>query len=74
MAVEAGSRIKIGLRNIQLHMEGNIMNVISDKIAYLPAVDDPLSADVYFIKGKANCYIYDVGNNEDSLHHINRIK
>ena len=50
------------------------MNVISDKIAYLPAVDDPLSADVYFIKGKANCYIYDVGNNEDSLHHINCIK
>ena len=50
------------------------MNVICDKIAYLPAVDDPLSADVYFIEGKENCYIYDVGNNEDSLHHINRIK
>ncbi len=50
------------------------MNIISNKIAYLPAVDDPLSADVYFIEGKKNCFIFDVGNNEDSLHHINRIK
>ena len=49
------------------------MEMIGDRIQYLPAVNDPLSADVYFIEGDKYCYIYDVGNNEDSLHHINRI-
>jgi len=46
------------------------MNSITDKIRYLPATDDPLSADVYLIEGERYCYIYDVGNNDDSLRYI----
>lgn len=49
------------------------MNVIAEKIKYLPATDNPLSADVYFIEGDKYCYIYDVGNNETSLYQINNI-
>lgn len=50
------------------------MNVITDYIKYLPATDDPLSADVYFIEGEKFCYIYDVGNNDIALRHINQIQ
>lgn len=49
------------------------MNVIGKRIKYLPAANDPLSADVYCIDGNERCYIYDVGNNNNSLHHINQI-
>ena len=49
------------------------MNIIAEKIEYLPATDNPLSADVYFIEGNKRCYIFDVGNNDNSLHHINQI-
>ena len=49
------------------------MEVISDKIKYIPATNDPLSADVYFIEGDSHCYLYDVGNNDDSLFHINQV-
>lgn len=49
------------------------MNVITKKIKYLSATNNPLSADVYFIEGDKYCYIYDVGNNNNSLHHINQI-
>lgn len=49
------------------------MNVIDKRISYLPATGNPLSADVYFIDGDEYCYIYDVGNNDYSLHHINQI-
>ena len=48
------------------------MNVIGTKIKYLPATDEPLSADVYYITGDKYCYIYDVGNSEISLQHINQ--
>lgn len=48
------------------------MNLITDRIKYLPATSDPLSADVYFIVGDKYCYIYDVGNNDHSLHCINQ--
>ena len=50
------------------------MNSINERIKYLPATCDPLSADVYFIDGDKYCYIYDVGNDDNSLHHINEIK
>ena len=50
------------------------MNVIAEGIRYLPASDDPLSADVYFIEGDERCYIFDVGNNDDSLYYINQIR
>ena len=49
------------------------MNVITEKIKYLPATNNPLSADVYFIEGDNHCYIYDVGNDDNSLLHINRV-
>ena len=46
--------------------------MIAEKIKYLPATDNPLSADVYFIEGDRYCYIYDVGNDDHSLHSINQ--
>ena len=50
------------------------MNTIGTRIKYLPASNDPLSADVYLIDGDKYCYIYDVGNNNHSQHHINQIQ
>ncbi len=50
------------------------MKTICERIKYLPATNDPLSADVYFVEGDKYCYIYDVGNNEHALLQINRIK
>ena len=49
------------------------MNAIGNRIKYLPATNEPLSADVYFIDGNKYCYIYDVGNNENSLQYINQL-
>lgn len=49
------------------------MNLITDRIKYLPATNNPLSADVYFINGDKYCYLYDVGNDENSLHCINKV-
>ena len=49
------------------------MNMIGEKIKYLPATSDPLSADVYCIEGDEYCYIYDVGNNDRSLQYINQL-
>lgn len=49
------------------------MNTIGEKIKYLPATNDPLSADVYCIDGEKYCYIYDVGNNNPSLQYINQV-
>ena len=49
------------------------MNLIGKRIKYLPATNDPLSADVYCIEGDQYCYVYDVGNNENSLHYINQL-
>lgn len=42
------------------------MKAINDVIKYIPASNDPLSADVYFINGESATYIFDVGNNEQS--------
>ena len=47
--------------------------MIGEKIKYLPATNDPLSADVYCIEGDEYCYVYDVGNNDRSLQYINQI-
>ena len=49
------------------------MNAIGERIKYMPATNNPLSADVYLIDGDKYCYIYDVGNNENSLHYINQL-
>lgn len=50
------------------------MKKISENIKYLSSTDNPLSAEVYFINGDNYCYIYDVGNNKDSLSEISNIK
>lgn len=49
------------------------MNTIGERIKYLPATNDPLSADVYCIDGNKHCYIYDVGNNDRSLQYVNQL-
>ena len=49
------------------------MNTIGERIKYLPATNDPLSADVYCIEGDEYCYVYDVGNNDRSLQYINQL-
>ena len=49
------------------------MNTIGKRIKYLPATNDPLSADVYCIEGDKYCYVYDVGNDDRSLQYINQI-
>ena len=35
---------------------------ISDRISYLPATDEPLSADVGILRGDRNIWLYDVGS------------
>ena len=49
------------------------MNAIGNKIKYLPATNDPLSADVYLIDGDKYCYVYDVGSDDRSLQYINQL-
>ena len=49
------------------------MNTIGNRIEYLPAENDPLSADVYCIEGDQYCYVYDVGNDDRSLQYINEL-
>lgn len=58
---------------IQFKFVGDDMNTIGKRIKYLPASNDPLSADVYCIEGDKYCYVYDVGNNDRSLQYINQI-
>lgn len=71
---ENNARIKKEPRTIYQNSKGDKMNTIGNKIKYLPAANDPLSADVYFIDGDKYCYIFDVGNNEHSLFQINQTK
>ena len=49
------------------------MNTIGNRIEYLPAENDPLSADVYCIEGDQYRYVYDVGNDDRSLQYINEL-
>ena len=63
----------MNLRPIQFKLTGDNMNAIGERIKYMPATNNPLSADVYLIDGDKYCYIYDVGNNENSLHYINQL-
>ena len=43
------------------------MKMIGNYIKHLSASNEPLSADVYLIDGNKYCYVYDVGNNDESL-------
>ena len=38
------------------------MKIITDRISFLPSSEDPLSADVYVIRGDHRSYIVDVGS------------
>ena len=60
-------------QTLKFNLVGDDMNLIGKRIKYLPATNDPLSADVYCIEGDQYCYIYDVGNNENSLRYINQL-
>ncbi len=42
------------------------MQRLTDRITYLPASDDPLSADVFLIRGDRRTYVYDVGSNDEA--------
>lgn len=46
---------------------------LSENMSYLPAVAEPLSCDVVFIKTNKATWIFDTGTNEEALSEINRI-
>lgn len=46
---------------------------ICEYISFIPSSDEPLSADVFFIKGGKKTYIYDVGANEQSFKEIESV-
>ena len=48
-------------------MRGDFLIPICEYINYIPSSDEPLSADVFFVKGDSKTYIYDVGANELSF-------
>ena len=49
------------------------MNRINEKITFLEASDEPLSADVYFIEGNDFTYIIDAGSNDSAYELITGI-
>jgi len=46
---------------------------ISDRISYIKASDNPLSADVILVDGQDYLYVFDVGNNEQVAEYLNAI-
>lgn len=46
---------------------------VEDYLIYLEETREPLSADVYFIRGNKYTYIFDVGSNKDSRELIDKI-
>ncbi len=47
---------------------------ITEEIQYLPAVEEPLSADVYIIRGKEYTYVVDVGANDEAYETVRSVK
>lgn len=47
---------------------------INDKISYIKSSDNPLSSDVYLIKGDLYTWIFDVGSDIETLDTINSIE
>ena len=43
-----------------------MIKLINDYIKYIVSSEEPLSSNVFFINGKSNTYIYDVGRNEEA--------
>lgn len=52
----------------------NPIKTLGTHIRYLPAAEEPLSAEVYCIQGKNHTYLYDVGNNNQSLSFIRSVR
>lgn len=50
-----------------------LLTKLSEDISYLPARENPLSADVVFITQPDCCWIFDVGTNEDAYNYIEEI-
>lgn len=42
------------------------MKRLSDRIWYVPASDNPLSADAFIIEGDSGCYVFDVGCSDEA--------
>lgn len=51
----------------------NPIKTLGTHIRYLPAAEEPLSAEVYCIQGKNHTYLYDVGNNNQGLSFIRSV-
>lgn len=45
--------------------------ILNDKISYIEATDDPLSADIGIIRDRGVTWLYDVGNDEKSVTGLN---
>ncbi len=54
-------------------MRGDFLIPICEYINFIPSSDEPLSADVFFIKGDKKTYIYDVGSNEQAFNEIESV-
>jgi len=52
----------------------NGLKKINEKISYLPACEEPLSADVFVISGREFTWIYDVGNCPQALEVIQSLE
>lgn len=46
---------------------------ITDYLKYIVSSDEPLSSNVFFVEGKDNVYIYDVGRNDEAFNEIEKI-
>ena len=46
---------------------------IDDIISYIPACDEPLSADIWVITGNKKTWIFDVGSSASALEEIHQI-
>jgi len=46
---------------------------IKDRISYIKASEEPLSADVVLIEGKEYLYVFDVGNDSEVAEYLNAI-
>ena len=46
---------------------------INDRISFLPSSEDPLSADVYIIRGNKRTYVVDVGSSDEAWEYLSSL-
>lgn len=51
-----------------------MLKSLIDRVLYLPASDEPLSADVFLIEGDERVYVYDVGSSDEAHEAIASLK